>query len=146
MSVPSLTELPQLSEGAKLPERSLAPGIMDVARFIGGAGFAIGIFIDPVVARDHGLEGPLIPAEFKSAFLLKYLRDLAGPGGTVLRLQSAFRRPDYHGNRFTIGGEIVQIRPTDRGTEYELALRIVQANGDQSVRSSATILAPRTSH
>lgn len=140
MTVPPLRDLPNLAEGMPLPERRIVPGIMDVARFIGGSGYAIGIFIDPVIARDHGLEGPLIPAEFKSAFLLKYLRDLAGPGGTVLRLQSAFRRPDYHGNPIVIAGEIVQITPTDAGTEYQLAIRIVQANGDQSVRSSATIL------
>ena len=142
MTVPALRDLPNLSPGTPLPERRIAPDIMDVARFIGGSGYAIGIFIDPVAARDHGLEGPLIPAEYKSAFLLKYLRDLAGPGGTVLRLQSAFRRPDYHGNPITIAGEIVELTPTDAGTEYQLAIRIVQANGDQSVRSSAAILAP----
>ena len=140
MTVPPLRDLANLAEGTPLPERRIVPGIMDVARFIGGSGYAIGIFIDPVSARDHGLEGPLIPAEFKSAFLLKYLRDLAGPGGAVLRLQSAFRRPDYHGDPIVIAGEVVQVTPTDAGTEYQLAIRMVQANGDQSVRSSATIL------
>ena len=74
MTLPRLVDLGELVEGTPLPERSLAPDIMDVAKFIGAAGFAIPIFLDPVAARATGLERPLIPAEYKSAFLLGYLR------------------------------------------------------------------------
>jgi hypothetical protein len=137
-----LVDLGELSEGTPLPERTLAPDIMDVASFIGAAGFAIPIFLDPVAARDTGLEGPLIPAEFKSAFLLAYLRHLAGPDGRVVRLQSGFRRPDYHGNRFTIGGQVTRIDPVQAGREVHLELWIEQASGDRSVRSSAVLLLP----
>ena len=143
MSLPRLADLEPLQEGTLLPERSLAPDIMDVARFIGAAGFAIPIFLDPVAARATGLERPLIPAEYKSAFLLGYLRRLAQPNGKIVRLQSSFRRPDYHGNRFTIAGQITRIESSDDGREVQLELWIDQASGDRSVRSAATLLLPK---
>jgi len=140
--LPRLIDLGELREGAALPERALAPDIMDVARFIGGAGFAIPIFLDPAAARDTGLDGPVIPAEYKSAFLLGYLRQLARPNGRILRLQSGFRRPDYHGNRFTIGGQITRVDDVEGGREVNLELWLEQASGERSVRSSAVILLP----
>ncbi len=142
MSLPRLVELGELTEGTPLPECSLAPTIMDVAKFIGAAGFAIPIFLDPVAARDTGLEGPLIPAEYKSAFLLAYLRQLAKPQGRIVRLQSGFRRPDYHGNRFTISGQVTRVEAVEAGREVSLELWIEQATGERSVRSSALIWLP----
>lgn len=142
MPLTRLVDLGELVEGTPLPERSLAPDIMDVARFIGAAGFAIPIFLDPVAARATGLERPLIPAEYKSAYLLAYLRQLAKPNGRIVRLQSGFRRPDYHGNRFTIGGQVTRIESTEGGREIYLELWIEQASGDRSVRSSAVLLMP----
>ena len=145
MPLPRLIDLGELVEGAPLPDQSLAPDIMDVARFIGAAGFAIPIFLDPVAARDTGLEGPLIPAEYKSAFLLAYLRRLAKPDGRIVRLQSGFRRPDYHGNRFTIGGQVTRVDAIEDGREVHLELWIEQTTGDRSVRSSAVIWLPGSS-
>ncbi len=142
MSLPRLIDLSELSEGVSLPEYSVAPDIMDVAKFIGAAGFAIPIFLDPVAARQTGLEGPLIPAEYKSAFLLRYLRRLAKPNGKIVRLQSGFRRPDYHGNRFTISGQVTRVDETEAGREVNLELWIEQASGDRSVRSSAVVFLP----
>ena len=140
--LPRLIDLGELAEGTPLPERSLAPDIMDVAKFIGAAGFAIPIFLDPVAARATGLERPLIPAEYKSAYLLAYLRHLAKPNGKIVRLQSGFRRPDYHGNPFTIGGQITRIEQAEDSREIHLELWIEQASGDRSVRSSAVLLLP----
>ena len=142
MTLPRLVDLGELVEGTPLPERSLAPDIMDVAKFIGAAGFAIPIFLDPVAARATGLERPLIPAEYKSAFLLGYLRQLAKPHGKIVRLQSGFRRPDYHGNRFTIGGQVTRVEAIEGGRDVNLELWIEQATGDRSVRSSAIIRLP----
>ncbi len=142
MSLPRLIDLGELSEAVSLPEYSVAPDIMDVAKFIGAAGFAIPIFLDPVAARQTGLEGPLIPAEYKSAFLLGYLRRLAKPNGKIVRLQSGFRRPDYHGNRFTISGQVTRVDETEAGREVNLELWIEQASGDRSVRSSAVVFLP----
>ncbi len=142
MSLPRLIDLGELSEAVSLPEYSVAPDIMDVAKFIGAAGFAIPIFLDPVAARQTGLEGPLIPAEYKSAFLLGYLRRLVKPNGKIVRLQSGFRRPDYHGNRFTISGQVTRVDETEAGREVNLELWIEQASGDRSVRSSAVVFLP----
>ena len=142
MPLPRLVDLGDLDEGTPLPERVLAPDIMDVARFIGAAGFAIPIFLDPVAARATGLERPLIPAEYKSAFLLAYLRRLAQPHGKIVRLQSGFRRPDYHGNQFKISGQVTRIEDIEAGREVNLELWIEQATGDRSVRSSAVIWLP----
>ena len=142
MPLSRLVDLGELVEGTPLPERSLAPDIMDVAKFIGAAGFAIPIFLDPAAARATGLERPLIPAEYKSAFLLGYLRHLAKPDGKIVRLQSGFRRPDYHGNRFTIGGQVTRVDEVEDGRDVHLELWIEQASGDRSVRSSAVILLP----
>ena len=142
MPLPNLLDLGELAEGTALPELSLAPDIMDVAKFVGAAGFAIPIFLDPVAARQTGLEGPLIPAEYKSAFLLGYLRRLAKPNGKIVRLQSGFRRPDYHGNRFTITGQVTRVEATEGGREVNLELWIEQASGDRSVRSSAVVFLP----
>ncbi len=143
MPLPRLIDLDALAEGMRLPERVLSPDIMDVARFIGGAGFAIPIFLDPAAARDTGLDGPLIPAEYKSAFLLGYLRQIARPNGRILRLQSAFRRPDYHGGQFTIGGQITRVEAAPDGREVVLELWIEQASGERSVRSSAAVFLPQ---
>ncbi len=142
MPLPRLVDLGELAEGTPLPERALAPGIMDVAKFIGAAGFAIPIFLDPVAARATGLERPLIPAEYKSAFLLAYLRQLAKPDGKIVRLQSGFRRPDYHGNPFTISGQVTRVEDVESGREVNLELWVEQATGDRSVRSSAVIWLP----
>lgn len=142
MSLPRLVDLGELAEGTPLPERALAPDIMDVAKFIGAAGFAIPIFLDPVAARATGLERPLIPAEYKSAFLLAYLRQLAKPDGKIVRLQSGFRRPDYHGNPFTISGQVTRVEDVEGGQEVNLELWVEQATGDRSVRSSAVIWLP----
>ena len=142
MSLPRLVDLGELLEGTALPERSLAPDIMDVAKFIGAAGFAIPIFLDPVAARATGLERPLIPAEYKSAFLLGYLRQLAKPDGKIVRLRSGFRRPDYHGNRFTIGGQVTRTELVEGGQDVHLELWLEQSTGDRSVRSSALIWLP----
>ncbi len=142
MPLPRLVDLGELAEGTALPERALAPDIMDVAKFIGAAGFAIPIFLDPVAARATGLERPLIPAEYKSAFLLAYLRQLAKPDGKIVRLQSGFRRPDYHGNPFTISGQVTRVEDVEGGREVNLELWVEQATGDRSVRSSAVIWLP----
>ena len=142
MPLPRLVDLGELAEGVSLPEQSLAPDIMDVAKFIGAAGFAIPIFLDPAAARDTGLEGPLIPAEYKSAFLLAYLRRLAKPAGRIVRLQSGFRRPDYHGNQFGIGGQVTRVDEIEGGREVSLELWIEQVSGERSVRSSAVIWLP----
>lgn len=142
MPLPRLIDLSELVEGAALPQRSLALDIMDVAKFIGAAGFAIPIFLDPAAARATGLEGPLIPAEYKSAYLLAYLRQLTKPDGRIVRLQSGFRRPDYHGNQFTIGGQVTRIEPLERGRDVHLELWIEQSSGDRSVRSSAVVWLP----
>ena len=128
--LPRLVDL-ELAEGTQLPERVLAPDIMDVATFIGAAGFAIPIFLDPAAARLTGLEGPVVPAEYKSAFLLAYLRQLAQPTGKITRLQSAFRRPDYHGNQFTIGGQITRLEEVEGGTEVHLELWLEQTENYQ---------------
>lgn len=142
MPLTRLIDLGDLREGTLLPERVLAPGIMDVARFIEGAGSAIPIFLDPVAAHDTGLDGPVIPAEYKSAFLLGYLRQIAKPSGRIVRLQSGFRRPDYHGNQFTISGQITRVDAVEGGREVSLELWLEQASGDRSVRSSAVIFLP----
>ena len=139
---PTLSDLPDLTEGTALPTQRHVPTIMQVAKFIAGAGFAIPIFLDPEAARATGLEGPVVPAEFKSAYLLAYLTRLAGREGRVLQLQSAFRRPDYHGDPIEIGGQITRVESSPEGREVQLELWIEQENGDRSVRSSAAVLLP----
>lgn len=145
MPLSRLIDLPEIAEGIQLPSRELAPTIMDVAQFIGAAGFAIPIFLDPIAARDTGLDAPVVPAEYKSAFLLAYLRQIVMPDGKIVRLQSGFRRPDYHGNRFTIGGQVTRVEPApdpNAGREVHLELWLDQESGDRSVRSSAIVLLP----
>ena len=145
MPLTRLIDLPEIAEGVQLPRRELAPTIMDVAQFIGAAGFAIPIFLDPVAARDTGLDAPVVPAEYKSAFLLAYLRQIVMPNGTIVRLQSGFRRPDYHGNRFTIGGQVTRVDASpdaDDIREVHLELWLDQESGERSVRSSAIVRLP----
>ena len=143
MPLTRLIDLPEIAEGVQLPNRELAPTIMDVAQFIGAAGFAIPIFLDPKAARDTGLDGPVVPAEYKSAFLLAYLRQIVMPNGRIIRLQSGFRRPDYHGGRFSIGGQVTRVDASADGRrEVHLELWLDQASGERSVRSSAIVQLP----
>ena len=142
MAVAPLSELGELAEGVQLPERRLTPTSAQVSRFIDATGAAIPIFYDPAAARATGLRGPIIAAEMKSGFLHSYLRRLVQPHGQVVRLQSAFRRPDYHGDPITIGGQITRIDMTEHGREIHLELWITQQTGDRSVRSSAILHLP----
>ena len=131
--------LPELREGAALPERRLTPTSAQVRRFLDATGFGIPIFFDATAARETGLEGPIVPAEMKSGLLISYLRQLAQPDGELVRLQSAFRRPDYHGNSITIVGNVTRVEVSDAGREVHLELQIVQEDGAVSVRSSAVL-------
>lgn len=131
--------LPELREGAALPELRLTPTSAQVRRFLDATGFGIPIFFDAATARETGLEGPIVPAEMKSGLLISYLRQLAQPEGELVRLQSAFRRPDYHGNSITIVGNVTRVEASDVGREVHLELQIVQEDGAVSVRSSAVL-------
>lgn len=131
--------LPELREGAALPELRLTPTSAQVRRFLDATGFGIPIFFDAAAAREAGLAGPIVPAEMKSGLLISYLRQLAQPGGELVRLQSAFRRPDYHGNSITIVGNVTRVEVSDAGREVHLELQIVQEDGAVSVRSSAVL-------
>ncbi len=142
MAAAPLSELGELREGLQLPQQRLRPTLLQVARFISGSGAVIPIFIDPEAARDTGLRGPIVPAEMKSGFLIAYLRRLAKPNGELLRLQSAFRRPDYHGDPLTIDGQITRIETETGGRTVHLELWITQSSGARSVRSSAVIRIP----
>ena len=131
--------LPELREGAALPELRLTPTSAQVRRFLDATGFGIPIFFDAEAARETGLAGPIVPAEMKSGLLISYLRQLAQPDGELVRLQSAFRRPDYHGNPITIVGNVTRVEASDAGREVHLELQIVQEDGAVSVRSSAVL-------
>ena len=137
--------LPELREGTPLPELQLTPTSEQVRRFLDATGFGIPIFYDAAAARATGLDGPIVPAEMKSGLLISYLRKLAQPGGELLRLQSAFRRPDYHGNPITIIGQITRIDSAGTRREVHLELQILQQTTNlPSVRSSAILHFPST--
>jgi len=137
--------LPELREGAALPELRLTPTSEQVRRFLDATGFGIPIFYDAAAARATGLDGPIVPAEMKSGLLISYLRKLAQPDGELVRLQSAFRRPDYHGNPITITGQITRIDSAGAGREVHLELQILQDTTNlPSVRSSAILHLPQT--
>ena len=131
--------LPELREGAPLPELQLTPTSEQVRRFLDATGFGIPIFYDAAAARATGLDGPIVPAEMKSGLLISYLRKLAQPGGELVRLQSAFRRPDYHGDPITIVGNVTRVENSGAVQEVYLELQIVQEGGAVSVRSSAVV-------
>lgn len=135
----SLFRLPELREGAALPEVRLRPTREQVLRFLEATGFQIPFFHDDEVARGMGLRGAIVPAEMKSGLLISYLRNLARPEGDLVRLQSAFRRPDYHGDRVTIVGNVTRVEASDADRKVYLELQIVQADGAVSVRSSAVV-------
>ena len=139
MTLRSSADLPQWNEGAPLPEVRLTPTTQQVRRFLRATGFGIPIFFDEQAARETGLRGPIVPAEMKSGFLISYLRRLAQPDGELVHLQSAFRRPDYHGDQITIGGQITRIEATEASKEIHLELGITQSNSYHSVRSSAVL-------
>lgn len=138
----TLPSLPELREGAPLPEVRLTPTREQVLRFLEATGFQIPFFHDDEVARSMGLRGAIVPAEMKSGLLISHLRNLAQPHGDLLRLQSAFRRPDYHGDPITIVGNLTRIETAAAAQEIHLELQIIQTNGATSVRSSATLLLP----
>lgn len=143
--MPAQLRLPELREGAPLPELQLTPTSEQVRRFLEATGFGIPIFYDAAAARATGLDGPIVPAEMKSGLLISYLRKLAQPDGELARLQSAFRRPDYHGNPITITGQITRINPTEQAREIHLELQILQQTTTlPSVRSSAILHLPPT--
>ena len=135
----TLPRLPELREGAPLPEVRLRPTREQVLRFLEATGFQIPFFHDDEVARGMGLRGAIVPAEMKSGLLISHLRNLARPDGDLLRLQSAFRRPDYHGDPVTITGNVTRVETSEAGREVHLELRIIQADGAVSVRSSAIL-------
>ena len=143
--MPAQLRLPELREGAPLPELQLTPTSEQVRRFLDATGFGIPIFYDAAAARATGLDGPIVPAEMKSGLLISYLRKLAQPGGGLVRLQSAFRRPDYHGDPITITGQITRIESAEQGQEVHLELQILQQTTTlPSVRSSAILHLPPT--
>ena len=138
--MPVQLRLPELREGAALPELQLTPTSEQVRRFLDATGFGIPIFTDAAAAKATGLDGPIVPAEMKSGLLISYLRKLAQPNGHLIRLQSAFRRPDYHNNSITITGQITRINPAEQAREIHLELQILQQTTNlPSVRSSATL-------
>lgn len=137
-----LAQLVDSGEGTLLPELRVTPTSDSVRQFLDATGFGIPIFHDQQAAEAAGLRGPIVPAEWKSGVLIAYLRRLAQPDGKLLRLQSAFRRPDYHDNPITITGQITRIDPTQQGSEVHIELQITQQAGASSVRSSAVLLLP----
>lgn len=139
MTLRSSADLTQWNEGALLPEVRLTPTTQQVRRFLRATGSSIPIFFDDEAARETGLRGPIVPAEMKSGILISYLRRLAQPDGELVRLQSAFRRPDYHGEQITISGKITRIEATAASNAFHLELRITQSNDYDSVRSSAVL-------
>lgn len=138
-----LTQLVDSGEGTSLPELRVTPTSDSVRQFLDATGFGIPIFHDQQAAEAAGLRGPIVPAEWKSGVLIVYLRRLAQPDGKLLRLQSAFRRPDYHGNPITITGQITRIDLTNQVQQIHLELQIIQQTTNlPSVRSSATLHLP----
>ena len=102
------------------------------------AGFAIPIFLDPNAARDTGLEATGDSGRVQVGLPARLLAP-TGASRTAAScvLQSGFRRPDYHGNRFTIGGQVTRVDDVEGGREVNLELWLEQASGERSVRSSA---------
>ena len=141
--MPAQLRLPELREGAPLPELQLTPTSEQVRRFLDATGFGIPIFYDAAAAKAAGLDGPIVPAEMKSGLLISYLRKLAQPGGELVRLQSAFRRPDYHGNSIAITGQITRLDPKEQEVHLELQI-LQQTTNLPSVRSSAILHLPST--
>ena len=128
-----------LHEGDALPTVRRTPTTPKVMQFLDVASTWVPQFYDQAVAQRMGLEGPIIPAPLKLAYLQQYLTKWLGGAGGVRRLQLSHRRPDYHNVELTIGGAVTRKYEQDGVRLLEVELWIDNPEGERSLRGGATI-------
>lgn len=129
-----------LQEGDSLPSVRRTPATPKVLQFLAAASTWVPQFYDEAVAKEMGLEGPIVPAPLKLAYLHQYLAKWLDGAGTVRRLQLSHRRPDYHNVELTFGGAVTRKYEQDGARLLEVELWIDNPQGERSLRGGATIV------
>ncbi len=129
-----------LSEGDLIAEIKRTPTRDRVLRFLGATWMWSGQFLNAEAAAKIGLAGPIVPGPMKHAFLQQYLNRWLQGAGEIRRLQISHRRPDLQDAEVTLGGSVTRLYEQDGDKLAELEIYIDNAEGERSVRGSATIV------
>lgn len=128
-----------LQDGDALPTLRRTPTTPKVMQFLAAATTWVPQFYDEAVAIEMGLDGPIVPAPLKLAYLHQYLAKWLDGVGTIRRLQLSHRRPDYHNIELTLGGAVTRKYEQDGVRLLEVELWIDTPEGERSLRGGATI-------
>ena len=94
-------------EGMELPpqeEKNMS--MTTIVKFAGASGDFAPIHHDMEVARNKGLDKPIVMGPLKMAFLDRFIGDWMGPGGVLRKLSVRFRGLDYVGDSLVIKGKV----------------------------------------
>ena len=130
----------QVQEGDALPARTRTPVTLRVLQFLGACWLWGPQFHDPDRAARMGLPGPIVPGNMKYAYIHQYLRRWLDDAGEVRRIQLAHRRPDVQNAEMAIGGTVTRKYEQDGRPFADLEIWIDNAQGERSVRGSATVV------
>lgn len=66
------------------------------------------IHYDPDCAREHGLDGVIVPGALKAAFFGQLLHDWVGPAGQVRRFSASYQKMDHPGQDLLCLGRVTK--------------------------------------
>ena len=94
-------------EGMELPSQEEEDMSMTtIVKFAGASGDFAPIHHDMEVARNQGLDKPIVMGPLKMALLDRFIGDWLGSGGVLRKLSVRFRGLDYAGDSLVIKGKV----------------------------------------
>ncbi|MFC1929870.1 MaoC/PaaZ C-terminal domain-containing protein [Chloroflexota bacterium] len=94
-------------EGMELPsQEENNMSMTTIVKFAGASGDFSPIHHDMEVARNQGLDKPIVMGPLKMALLDRFIGDWLEPGGVLRKLSVRFRGLDYAGDSLVIEGRV----------------------------------------
>jgi len=131
-----------LTEGARLPERTFGPvTITDIVRYQGASGDMNPIHHDDEFARAAGFPAAISVGMLGAGWLAAYCTEHLGED-TVRRFRTRFDAVVYRGDRLTASAAVV--RRFRQGTEsrVELSIRLRKDDGSVVIDGTAEFAVP----
>lgn len=102
----------------------------------------IAIHMDDAAAREAGMPAAFGMGNLLIAYQHELVRAWLPASGLLTRYAVRFRKPAFRG-RITVSGSVTAVVDRPEGLEVELALSVVDADGDELAPGTATVMLAR---
>lgn len=99
------------------------------------------IHYDPECAREHGLDGVIVPGALKAAWFGQLLHDWVAPAGQVRRFSASYQKMDFPGRDLNCRGRVTKKYVLQEEHLLELYLWI-ESLGQKTTVGRALVMLP----